>query len=251
MKIFKVVGEWREFKRSFPEKTVGFVPTMGALHDAHLSLVKRAKSECDITVVSIYVNPTQFNNVDDLKNYPTPIEEDLEKLRSCGVDFVFLPQYETLYADNYRYKVSENDLSNILCGAHRPGHFDGVLTVVMKLLNIVQPTKAYFGKKDYQQLLLIQDMVKSFFLDVEIVPCEILRESDGLAMSSRNRLLTDEHRKLAPTLNYAIKNGSDLEQISEELTKHGFSVDYIEEHFGRRFVAASLGNVRLIDNVEA
>lgn len=252
MKTFTTVEEWREFECALREnkRSVGFVPTMGALHRGHLSLVDYSKDACDITVVSIYVNPTQFNNQSDLNNYPMPIERDLKMLEERGVDFVFLPNYELLYSDGYRYRVLEKKVSSDLCGAHRPGHFDGVLSVVMKLFNIIRPHKAFFGKKDYQQFILIDEMVKSFFMDVEVIPCDIIREEDGLAMSSRNRLLTKEHRQTAPLFNKELSSNKKCSEIEVALERQGFDVDYIEEHYGRRFGAVTLGNVRLIDNVE-
>ncbi|MCK5883704.1 MAG: pantoate--beta-alanine ligase [Bacteriovoracaceae bacterium] len=252
MQVFKTLSEWRVFEKEIKElnKSIGFVPTMGALHQGHLSLVDCSKKNTDITVVSIYVNPTQFNNQNDLSNYPMPIERDLQMLEERGVDFVFLPEYELLYSDNYRYRVLENSVSSELCGAHRPGHFDGVLSVVMKLFNIIRPHKAFFGKKDYQQYLLISEMVSAFFMDIEVVPCEIIRESDGLAMSSRNRLLLEHHRKIAPAFCKELASNKKCCEIISSLSEQGFEVDYIEERHGRRFGAVTLGSVRLIDNVK-
>ena len=183
-----------------PAQTVGFVPTMGALHEGHASLIRQSAAENDLTVVSIYVNPTQFNNSDDLKKYPRTWEADLELARRAGAWAVLAPDYDEIYADGYRYRISENDFSKKLCGAHRPGHFDGVLTVVMKLLQIVQPKRAYFGEKDYQQLQLIRDMARTFFLRTEIIGTPTVREQDGLAMSSRNVRLTASGREKAPVI---------------------------------------------------
>lgn len=229
---------------------VGFVPTMGALHAGHYSLCARARRENKIVVASIFVNPTQFNDPHDLKKYPRTLEQDLEGLQLAEVDYVFLPRAEDMYADNYQFEIREKTSSQMLCGAHRPGHFEGVLTVVMKLFNLVKPHRAYFGEKDYQQLMLIQDMVKAFFMDIEVVPCKTLRETDGLAMSSRNMRLEASERKIAPRLYSVLKNASTTEQARHELEQAGFRVDYIEELWGRRFGAAFLGSTRLIDNVE-
>jgi pantoate--beta-alanine ligase len=171
-------------------------------------------------------------------------------LERNGVEYLFFPKYDELYPDNYKFRVTENDFSKILCGAHRPNHFDGVLSVVLKLLNIVSPQRAYFGEKDYQQYKLIESMCKAFFLDVEIIPSPTIRENDGLAMSSRNRLLSLEARTNAvafPKLLMSSKNDSD---ISTELEHLGFRVDYIQTINGRRFGAVHIGNVRLIDNVQ-
>lgn len=230
--------------------SVGFVPTMGALHAGHFSLIERSKNECDRTVVSIFVNPTQFNNPQDLEKYPRPIEQDLALLKSAGVGAVFLPRAEEMYADAYRFELREKELSRVLCGPTRPGHFEGVLTVVMKLFGIVSPSKAYFGEKDYQQLRLIKDMAAAFFLDTEVIACPTLREADGLAMSSRNLLLSAEHREKAALIYKLLAGPGTAGEVSAALTAAGFKVDYVEDHWGRRFVAAFLGNVRLIDNVE-
>jgi pantoate--beta-alanine ligase len=230
--------------------SVGFVPTMGALHTGHLSLIERAKRENQIVAVSIFVNPTQFNNPNDLEKYPRPMDADVALLENAGVDYLFLPTREEIYPDTYRFRVSENLLSSILCGPTRPGHFDGVLTIVLKLLQIVSPARAYFGEKDYQQFLLIRDMAQAFFLKSEIVPCPTVREADGLAMSSRNTLLTSEQRERAPFIYKTIRTAKSAIDAREALTAAGFRVDYVEDHFNRRFVAAFLGDVRLIDNVE-
>jgi pantoate--beta-alanine ligase len=250
--ILESIFEWRKVRTnpSFSEKSIGFVPTMGALHAGHESLLKRSVSENDITIASIYVNPTQFNDPNDLKNYPKTFNQDLEMLERNGVEYLFFPKYDDLYPDNYTFRVTENDFSKILCGAHRPNHFDGVLSVVLKLLNIVSPHRAYFGEKDYQQYKLIESMCKAFFLDVEIIPSPTIRENDGLAMSSRNLLLSSEARTKAaafPKLLMSSKSDSD---ISNELELLGFRVDYIQSINGRRFGAVHIGNVRLIDNVQ-
>ncbi|MDP6970266.1 MAG: pantoate--beta-alanine ligase, partial [Pseudomonadales bacterium] len=199
MRVIDKTRTWRTLRNTL-EGTIGFVPTMGALHRGHASLLERSVDENDFTVLSIYVNPTQFNNPDDLDNYPDTMEDDLVLAKRLGVDVVIRPTYNDMYADGYRYQVDENEFSRTLCGEHRSGHFTGVLTVVMKLLNLVLPTRAYFGKKDYQQYRLISDMVETFFMNVEIVGCETIRECDGLAVSSRNINLNGETRKVAPRL---------------------------------------------------
>ncbi len=251
MKTFSSVTEYRSWRRALPEHArVGFAPTMGALHAGHAELMRRSRATGHETVVSIYVNPTQFNNPEDLKKYPRTLEADLEVCRGEGVAAVVLPTYEELYADGYTYKVQENKESLILEGAHRPGHFDGVTSVVMKLFNIVQPHTAFFGEKDFQQLRIIQGMVKAFFLDLIIEPVPTLREGDGLAMSSRNVRLTPAEREVAPKIQQILRTASSPASARAELTAAGFKVDYVEEHWGRRLVAAQLGNVRLIDNVE-
>lgn len=231
------------------QASIGFVPTMGALHEGHLSLIRSSRKDNDITIVSIFVNPTQFDDPSDLSAYPKPVEKDLSLLKQEGVDYLFMPQYDELYPDNYRYKINENELSRRFCGAHRPGHFDGVLSVVMKLFNIVDPHRAYFGEKDYQQLELIQGMVEAFFMKVEIVPCPIVREKDGLALSSRNLRLSESERKQAPQFHEALTSTDSTEEAIELLKTHGFDVDYVEDLKNRRLAAIRLGEVRLIDNV--
>lgn len=249
MKIFKSVREWMKERRSL-SGTVGFVPTMGALHPGHSSLMERCRRECDHAVASVFVNPTQFNDPEDLKKYPRTPEADAEKLEKAGADYIIFPEYSEVYSDNYRYMVTENELSKILCGASRPGHFDGVLTVVMKLFNMVRPDRAYFGEKDYQQLMLIKGMAEAFFTGVEVVPCPTVREADGLAMSSRNALIDPRLRGLAPEFPKLLASGLSLDAIRSGLSEKGFTVDYIEEYGGRIFGAVFLGKVRLIDNVE-
>lgn len=222
---------------------------MGALHAGHASLVERCAKECDVTVVSLFVNPTQFNDPKDLANYPRTIENDTHLLEKMGAHYLFNPEATEIYADQYRYRVTENEFSKILCGAFRPGHFDGVLTVVLKLFNIIQPTHAYFGEKDFQQLKLIQEMCRTLFLDIKVIPCPTVRENDGLAMSSRNLLLTKEERTHAVHFPRLLTSNKSPEEIKTELTSLGFKVDYIVDRDGRRFGAVHLGKVRLIDNV--
>lgn len=229
--------------------SVGFVPTMGALHAGHLSLIEQALNENDYVVVSIFVNPTQFDQKSDLENYPNTLEEDLSQLEDAGVTAVFLPEYENLYPDEFTYQVNENSLSSKFCGAQRPGHFDGVLSVVLKLFNIVDADKAYFGEKDYQQLQLIKGMVAAFFLPIEIIACPIIRENDGLAMSSRNRRLSVIERKIAPEFYTTLVKGSNLEEKKQHLADIGFDVEYLEILDDRLLAAVKLGEIRLIDNV--
>lgn len=251
IEIIRDIKTWQELKRSkLKNQSIGFVPTMGALHAAHLSLVQAAMQDNDVALVSIFVNPTQFNDANDLKNYPRPIEQDIALLNSIGCQYLLLPDYEELYKDQYRFKVSENDFSTKLCGAHRPGHFDGVLSVVMKLLNIADADKAYFGKKDFQQLQLIKDMSEAFFMKTEILAMPTLREADGLAMSSRNLRLNPEERKQAPKLYQIIKTASSAQEAKDLLSKNHFVVDYVEDVGNTRLAAVHLGSVRLIDNVQ-
>ena len=171
-------------------------------------------------------------------------------LENNRINYLFLPEYNELYHDDYNYKVLEKSFSNKLCGEFRPGHFEGVLTIVLKLLNIISPDRAYFGEKDFQQYLLIDEMCKAFFIDTEIISCPTVREEDGLAMSSRNLLLTEEQKKIAPLFPRLLKSAKHPQEIKEELEMKGFKVDYITDIDNRRFGAVHLGKVRLIDNVQ-
>ena len=249
MKVLKTVAEYGEIYPGFADTSIGLVPTMGALHVGHAALIKRSVAESDLTVLSIYLNPTQFDNAGDLKKYPKTLESDLDLAEQLGVDIVLLPDYEQMYPDEFRYHVEETAFSRQLCGAHRDGHFTGVLTVVMKLLNIVRPNRAYFGEKDYQQYQLIRGMAEAFFLPVEIVGCSTVREQDGLALSSRNLNLDHSSRQLAPRFHEALSSDCADQKVATHLNELGFKVDYIETFDGRRYGAASLGKVRLIDNI--
>jgi pantoate--beta-alanine ligase len=232
------------------DKSVGFIPTMGALHAGHTELLRQARKENDFVVLSLFVNPTQFNSQQDLATYPSTVDQDVAMARKENINCVWVPRFEQIYPDNYKYRISETDFSKQLCGAHREGHFDGVLTVVMRLLNIVKPTRAYFGEKDYQQMQLVKGMVQAFFLDTQIVAVPTVRESSGLALSSRNIRLSPQERERAPLLYKVLRSAWSAEQAREELEKHGFKVDYIQDFNGRRYGAATLGSTRLIDNVK-
>jgi pantoate--beta-alanine ligase len=249
-RVIRSPQELKQWRRDQAGMTVGFVPTMGALHAGHESLLKRCREETELCVLSIFVNPTQFNDPKDFEKYPATWDQDLAIAEKNGVDVVFYPRPEEMYPDGYHYKVIEDDFAKVLCGAARPGHFDGVLSVVMKLFNIVAPTKAYFGEKDFQQLTLIQGMVRAFFMDLIIVPVATMRESDGLAMSSRNVRLTPEQRTQAPAIYKTLKGAKSAAEAATQLTEQGFKVDYVMDLKGRRFAAAFLGDVRLIDNVQ-
>ncbi|MCB0369283.1 MAG: pantoate--beta-alanine ligase, partial [Bdellovibrionales bacterium] len=199
--------------------------------------------------LSIYVNPTQFNNESDFNNYPITLEEDLQKAHALGIDVVLLPSYSEIYPDKFRYKVSESDFSFSLCGANRPGHFDGVLTVVLKLLNIVKPLRAYFGEKDFQQLALIKGMVKAFFIPTEVIACPTVRQTDGLALSSRNKRLSEAQLKKSTLINKDLRSAGSSIEAQRKLEEQGFKVDYVVDYQDRRYAAVYVGEVRLIDNV--
>ncbi len=185
--------------------SVGFVPTMGALHDGHVSLVRKARAENDTVVVSVFVNPTQFNDKNDLCNYPRTPEADLEVLRKAGADIVFMPTVEEVYPEPDTRVFDFGQLDKVMEGACRPGHFNGVGQVVSRLLELVKPDRAYFGEKDFQQIAVIKELVRQLDIPVQIVECPIVRESDGLALSSRNLLLTAEHRAAAPMIHAAMQ----------------------------------------------
>lgn len=254
--------------------TVGVVPTMGSLHEGHAALIRRARDENGFVIVTIYVNPIQFNRKEDLDRYPRPLQQDLAFCESLRADAVFNPLDREMYPDELLTSVEVAGLSTRLEGEFRPGHFKGVATVVAKLLNIVQADRAYFGEKDAQQLAVIQKMVADLNLPVAIVPCETVRESDGLALSSRNRLLTPEHRAVAPALYRALTAaGTAIQKGSSPANARAaalailaevpdFRVEYLEVVDPATFrpienvtgevriaTAAFLGSVRLIDNI--
>ncbi|CAM4389332.1 MAG: Pantothenate synthetase [Legionellaceae bacterium] len=251
MKLFESIADWQAFRKTaiFNEKTLGFIPTMGNLHAGHQSLLKCSIGENDFTVLSIFINPTQFNDPKDLEKYPRTLEQDLLLAQETQVDFVLLPDFKQIYPDAYRYKVTENTLSQQFCGKFRPGHFDGVLTIVLKLLLLVKANKAYFGEKDYQQWKLIHDMAKAFFIETEIIPCPIMRDSNGLALSSRNQRLSREEQIKASELYQLLISTLTIPEIQAQLKKKGFDVEYLEDYEGRRLAAVKLGEVRLIDNI--
>lgn len=256
------------------DNIIGLVPTMGSLHQGHLSLINQAKKECDKVVVSIFVNPIQFGRGEDLKNYPKDTNSDLTKCKKAEVDIVFLPEQKEMYPEGFQTYVNVSKLSNHLCGLSRPCHFTGVATVVLKLLNIVNPDRAYFGKKDFQQLLVIKRMVSDLDLDTKIVNLSIIREEDGLAMSSRNKYLNRSEREKASILFNALKKGKDLAKKGEKdpekiisalkkmiLSENIGKIDYINicnphtlENLGRISgdiliaMAVKIGKARLIDN---
>ena len=251
MIIAKNIQQWQEFRNTIrPKHQLGLVPTMGALHEGHKSLIQESIRDNNYTVVSIFVNPTQFNNSEDLDNYPSTLEKDLENLKAWGVDGVFLPTPKEIYPYDFTFFVDENNDSLGLCGQDRPGHFKGVLTVVMKLLNITKAHRAYFGEKDFQQYRLIKNMAEAFFMDVEILGVATKRDHEGLALSSRNLRLNAQELKTAQQVNKVLASPQwSLEERKQKIENLGLKIDYLEEHWGRRFIAAQIGPVRIIDNV--
>jgi pantoate--beta-alanine ligase len=232
--------------------SIGFVPTMGALHEGHVSLIRRAQGENDTVIVSIFVNPTQFLEGEDLDAYPRREEADVKICDVAGVDLLFMPTIDQMYEPDELSIGAPAIRGYILEGAKRPGHFDGMLQVVMKLLNLTQATRAYFGKKDAQQLALIQQMVRNYFVPVEIVPCEIVRDSDGLALSSRNAYLNPEEKKRALSLSRSLKKGGDLIGQGErdtEVIRHAMS-DMLSEVDRIEYVAVVDRNFQLLEQIE-
>jgi len=276
----EVINNKRELVASINQckkegKSIGLVPTMGALHEGHLSLVKEALKDNDVIFVSIFVNPTQFNNSKDLETYPRTLENDLQLLKEAGCSYVFTPTVEEIYPEPDNRIFDFGYLDTVMEGANRPGHFNGVGQIVSKLLTLIPADKAYFGMKDFQQVAIIKQLVKIINSDTEIVKCPIIRESDGLAKSSRNALLTKEHRKNAPIIHASLKKAStfvgdknvkDIEEwVINEINSNQYleveyfkivdedtlqPVDKFENHNGVvGCITVQAGNVRLIDNI--
>jgi len=275
LKIFTAKGSLSKYLDELRNngKSIGFVPTMGALHQGHLSLLVQSQQQTDVSVCSIFVNPTQFNDPKDLEKYPRPIESDIQKLEQAGCDVLFNPEVNEMYAGNEQWHLNLGELEYLLEGKFRPGHYQGVTQVVFKLFDIVKPNLAFFGQKDYQQVLVIQNMIDLLHLKVKLVMYPILRENDGLAMSSRNIHLSADDRQhalvLSRTLNW-LKQNFDAGQTAS-LTKQcedkikaepGVQLEYFEIADGENLhnasqdskqivalVAAKVGNTRLIDNI--
>jgi len=279
MKVIKSLTEMMEFSQEISNKgkSIGFVPTMGYLHEGHLSLIRKAKEENDVVVVSIFVNPTQFGPNEDFNKYPRDEKGDTEKIEREGVSVVFIPDASEIYPEGFQTYVEVEEFTKNLCGIFRPTHFRGVTTIVLKLFNIISPQRAYFGKKDYQQFRVIEQMCKDLNLNIKIIPCPIVREEDGLAMSSRNKYLTEEERIDATILYKALTMGKEIilsqerdaetiiKKIKEMITskKTLNKIDYVSivnpytlanvSHIESEVliaVAAYFGKTRLIDNIE-
>jgi pantoate--beta-alanine ligase len=249
--VSKTLAEWRTRRRALDGRSIGFVPTMGALHRGHSSLVERCRAENEIAVVSIFVNPSQFNDPADLERYPRTLDEDLALLESLGADEVIVPSVTELYPNGYRFRVEPHSSDLALEGAYRPGFLQGVMTVVLKLLNLVCADRAYFGEKDYQQLKIVTEMSQEFLLPTQIIACPTVREESGLAMSSRNALLSPEARARASYLFRTLTTAASCADARTALEAQGFVVEYVEERWARRLAAVHFEGVRLIDNVPA
>ncbi|PKN80437.1 MAG: pantoate--beta-alanine ligase [Candidatus Cloacimonetes bacterium HGW-Cloacimonetes-1] len=274
MQIIRTAAEMQEISAHWqPTIKVGFIPTMGYLHAGHLSLISRAKEECDVVIVSIFVNPAQFGANEDLGNYPRDLDRDLSLMGPLNVDYVFFPTGEMMYPAGYKTWIEVKGISDILCGASRPGHFIGVATVVLKLVNIVRPTLMYMGEKDYQQVAVLETMLRDLNVPTTIVRCPIVREEDGLAMSSRNKYLDSDQRVQALCLANAIRLAqkqflagnhdpqSLIELMSDLIIGENGSIDYIRfvdpidladvqsiKSDTRIILAVYIGKTRLIDN---
>jgi len=276
MEVVKNIQEMKKISNNLIEnkKTIGFVPTMGYLHEGHLSLVRKARENNDIVVVSIFVNPTQFGPNEDYNSYPRDLDRDLELLKNLNVDYVFTPEVSDMYPEDFSTFVEETQLSKFLCGRSRPGHFRGVCTVVTKLFNIVRPTRAYFGQKDAQQFRVLRRMIRDLNMDVEMIELPIAREKDGLALSSRNTYLTPEERKEATRLYKSLLKAKELvesgikdtqiikSEMKKILDQPLLKIDYIEivdektlepvnkvENKVIVALAVYVGKARLIDNI--
>lgn len=249
MYVSTTIPEWLARRAALDGKTVGLVPTMGALHPGHASLVARSRQQNEVVAVTLFVNPTQFNDPSDLTRYPRTVETDLALLRQLGADEVFMPPPDQLYPNGYLFRLTAPELTNVMEGRHRPGFFDGVMTIVLKLFNLARAHRAYFGEKDFQQLQVITRMAADLFLPTEVVACPTIRAASGLALSSRNALLSEIGRQTAAQIYSALTESATPAQTRATLEAAGFNVDYAEEHWGRRFAAATLEGVRLIDNV--
>lgn len=277
MKVVTTKKELISFINDFRKKgkTIGLVPTMGALHEGHLSLVRECKKNTDITVVSIFVNPTQFNDPEDLKRYPRTPEQDISLLNTVDCDLVFLPTVEEIYPEKDIRKFNFGYLENIMEGARRPGHFNGVGQVVSRLFDIVTPDKAFFGMKDFQQIAIIKNMVQQLNYKIDIVSCPIIREASGLALSSRNMLLDEEHKKNAPHIYATLKKARNLvaqmsvddlkKWITDQIDSNPYlKTEYVEivnnttlqiiQNWNEKndrvvCVAVHAGKIRLIDNI--
>ncbi|HET9843447.1 MAG TPA: pantoate--beta-alanine ligase [Gammaproteobacteria bacterium] len=250
MLIVESVEALQEYREKIGSKTVGFVPTMGNFHLGHLSLMEKARKHHDVVIVSIFVNPTQFDDSGDFLHYPRTLEQDIQHATSKNVDMVFCPTFEALYPDAFTVHVEESLISTTLEGKMRPGHFKGVLTIVLKLLNLIKPHVLYLGEKDYQQYRVIKKMIDAFFLNTKISLEATVRAHDGLALSSRNSKLTSAQRQIAPHFFQILSSIQDKEKAKHALTQQGFRVDYLEDYHEKRLAAVRLGDIRLLDNID-
>ncbi len=230
MKTFQTVSELQLELAKYSKEEIGFVPTMGALHAGHRSLVERARKENKVVVVSVFVNPTQFNDKNDLKHYPRTPEADEAMLREVGVDYVLMPTVEEIYPEPDTRQFDFGQIDKVMEGATRPGHFNGVAQVVSRLFDIVKPARAYFGEKDFQQIAVIKAMIRQLGIEIEILPCPIVRGEDGLALSSRNQLLTPDHRAAAPHIYASLKKAVEMSREMEPEALKAWVVKEVESN---------------------
>lgn len=272
LKLIENINSAREYISECKSKNlkIGFVPTMGALHEGHISLINNAKNNCDIVVVSIFVNKKQFNDLHDFNNYPRIIDEDLKILQNSNVDMVFIPKNDEIYPTDFATQISLNNYTECLCGAYRKGHFDGVALILTKLFNIIQSDYAYFGEKDYQQLLIIKKLVEDLNFNIKIINVPTFRELSGLAMSSRNKRLSENGKKtaelifkvlndlkndpkqIANKIDFLLKNGIEKVEYLEIRNESNLKLvnDFNSEEKKRIFIAVYVDGVRLIDNIQ-
>ena len=271
MQVVHTVEEIKQKRLEFPQRKIGFVPTMGALHEGHLALVKKCKSESELSIVSIFVNPTQFNDNKDLEKYPNTIEADLKSLEQMEVDIVFIPKFEDLYQNEQKLAVNIAEIEQKMEGSKRPGHFDGVIRVLSIFFNLIKPNYAYFGEKDFQQVLVVQQLINQHFPTISLIKCPTIRERNGLAKSSRNKLLSESafnrSGEIYSTLKWIKENitaqsiNSILDVGMRKLSER-FEVEYLELRNennleetsnslenSRLFVAVQIESIRLIDNI--
>ena len=271
MQVVHTVEEIKQKRLEFSQRKIGFVPTMGALHEGHLALVKKCKSESELSIVSIFVNPTQFNDNKDLEKYPNTIEADLKSLEQMEVDIVFIPKFEDLYQNEQKLAVNIAEIEQKMEGSKRPGHFDGVIRVLSIFFNLIKPNYAYFGEKDYQQVLVVQQLINQHFPTISLIKCPTIREHNGLAKSSRNKLLSESafnrSGEIYSTLKWIKENitaqsiNSILDDGMRKLSER-FEVEYLELRNennleetsnslenSRLFVAVQIESIRLIDNI--
>ena len=252
-KIIRDINTWRDIRKNQinSDKSIGLIMTMGNLHQGHASLMEKSISENDVSILTIFVNPTQFNNKTDLDNYPKTEEDDINLAEKLGIDFILIFNKKDLYPDDYKYQIKNTSpIGQIMEGEMRPGHFDGMLSIVLKMHCLTLPHKSYFGEKDYQQYKLIKEMLNAYLLNTEVIGCPIIRNKNNLALSSRNNRLNQKDLKLAEKFPEILSNFNlNNDQVKQELIKHNFKVDYVYNYDNRRFGAVFLNDVRLIDNL--
>ena len=252
-KIIRDISQWRDIRQNQikTNQSIGLVMTMGNLHQGHASLLKKSLCENNISILTIFINPTQFDNKSDLNNYPNTESDDINIATKLGINYILIFNKKDLYPDDYKYQINTTSyISEIMEGKMRPDHFNGMLSIVLKMHCLTLPNKSYFGEKDYQQYQLVKEMIKAFLLPIEIIKCPIIRNKNNLALSSRNNRLNKQELILAEKFPEILSNFNiNDEQVKQELVNHNFKVDYIKTYNNRRFGAVYLNKIRLIDNI--